>query len=357
MTAPALDIRSVLHRAWQLRRESDHRGMIALLSDLPRGTLTGNLELAHLLSWGLREAGRFRESLDLQLEFEPLFRARGNDWLLRSWLLVATGNYMYTGDSWKARECSLECLDLASRVDDQYAIAWATNNGAAVDAHLGYFNEAVVGLHRSIAANQRRGYLRGLALAFHNLGGVHTDVGEFDTALTYIQRATEYSRQMSDPLLLHWHNVTRSEALLGLRDTELATAILHPAESAFAHAEMRYQQINALLQLGVCSRLQHEPAIARSYLSKALELSAHVGAELLSSLIYTQLALTEDAEGDPAMAATLATEAYRLLSRFGSTVHLDRRIDQFSSEVRAHLNTLKAADNASQEKNVRATRP
>jgi tetratricopeptide (TPR) repeat protein len=250
---------------------------------------------------------------------------------------------MYTGDFGKARDCSLECLDLASRVDDQYAIAWATNNGAAVDAHLGYFDEAVVGLQRSIAANQRRGYLRGLAFAFHNLGGVYTGVGEFDVALTYLQRATEYSRQMGDPRLLHWHNVTRSEALLGLHDTELASAILHPAESSFAQAGMRYQEINALLQLGVCSRLQHEPEIARTYLSKALELSMHVGTELLSSLIYIQMALTEDAEGDRSMATTFATKAYRLLFKFGSTVSLDRRVDQFSSEVRVHLINLKTA--------------
>ncbi|HEX2188791.1 MAG TPA: hypothetical protein VHG51_07810, partial [Longimicrobiaceae bacterium] len=71
--------------------------MIALISDLPAGMLTLNLELAHLYSWALQQAGEFRESLRLQLQLEPLFRARGNDWLLRGWLLVVTGNYTYGG--------------------------------------------------------------------------------------------------------------------------------------------------------------------------------------------------------------------------------------------------------------------
>lgn len=337
MNSFALDIRSVLRQAWQLRRESDHRGMIELLSDLPHGTLSLNLELAHLLSWGLREAGEFRKSLDLQLELESLFRARGNDWLLRSWLLVATGNHMFTGDLAQARHDSLECLDLASQVDDQYAIAWATNNLAAVDAYLGKSRDAVVSLQRTAAANQKRGYLRGLALAFHNLCGVYSDIGDYDEALSNIRQAIDYSRRMGDPLLLHWHNIARAEALLGLRDTQLAAAILHPAETAFAQAEMRFQQVNALLQLGVCSRLLHQPAAARGYLDQALQISHNVGAELLSALVYIQLGLTEDAAGNFHDAVTAVSEAYVLLSKFGSTFYLDRNIQEFSDAVRADL--------------------
>jgi tetratricopeptide (TPR) repeat protein len=317
--------------------------MIALLSDLPHGTLTLNLELAHLLSWGLREAGEFRKSLDLQLELEPLFRARGNDWLLRAWLLVATGNHMFIGDIAQAREDSLECLDLASRVDDQYAIAWATNNLAAADAYTGRSSEALINLQRAAAANHKRGYLRGLALAFHNLGGVYCDLTDSKEALSNIQQATEYSRQIGDPLLLLWHDVARAEALLGLRDTELAVAILHPAETAFARAEMRFQQVNALLQLGVCTRLQGEPMTARGFLTRALKLSRDAGAELLSALVHIQLGLVSDASGDTQGAITSAGEAHQLLSRFGSTFYLDRNIEEFSSEVRAHLLRLTTA--------------
>lgn len=337
MNSPALDIRSVLHRAWQLRRESDHRGMVALLSDLPRGTLAGNLELAHLLSWGLREAGRFRESLDLQLELEPLFRARGNDWLLRSWLLVAAGNCLYTGNANAAGEHALECLELASRADDQYAIGWAANNLGVVYGYLGRSSEALVNFHRAAAANHRRGYLRGLAYAYHNIGGVFINTREWTKARSSLDQAAVYSRELGDTLLLYWHDVPRAEALVGLGDVDLAEALLIPAEAAFDRAEWRHQQANTVLQLAICERCRSENTAAQKSLARALDLARYTGAGLFEAFVRLEIAVTEDSLGNTSEAVSAALRAQQLLQEFGSTFHLERRLDEFSHAVRSHF--------------------
>lgn len=337
MTAPALDIRSVLHRAWQLRRESDHRGMIALLSDLPRGTLAANLELAHLLSWGLREAGRFRESLDLQLEFEPLFRARGNDWLLRSWLLVAAGNDLHTGNATASAEHTLECLELASRADDQYAIGWAANNLGVVYGNTGRSSEALVNFQRAAAANHRRGYLRGLAYAYHNMAGVFINTGDWAKALSSLDQAVVYSRELGETLLLYWHDVPRAEALLGLGDVDLAEALLIPAEAAFDVAEWRHQQGNTILPLAACERMRGNHAEAHELLARALDLARHNGAGLSEAFVRLEIAVTEDWAGNIAKAISSALRAQQLLQEFGSTFHLERYRPMLSNAVLAHL--------------------
>jgi tetratricopeptide (TPR) repeat protein len=311
--------------------------MIALLSELPHGTLTLNLELAHLLSWGLREAGEFRKSLDLQLELEPLFRARGNDWLLRAWLLVATGNHMHVGNAILAGEHALECLELASRADDQYAIAWAANNLGVVYGYVGRSAEALVNFQRAAAANHRRGYLRGLAYAYHNIAGVFINTRDWNQAISSLDRAAEYALEMGDSLLLYWHDVPRAEALLGLGDVELAEALLLPAESAFDRSEMRHQQANAVLQLAVCQRLQGNHSAAHQGLARALELAHHTGAGLLEAFVKLELALTEDSVGKTPNAVAAALEAERLLRKFGSTFHLEQYLDKFSDAVRVHL--------------------
>jgi tetratricopeptide (TPR) repeat protein len=343
MSSSALDVRSLLRQAWQLRRDSDHRGMIALLSGLPHGTLTVNLELAHLLSWGLREAGKFGRSLDLQLELEPLFRARGNDWLLRAWLLVATGNHMHVGNAALAEERALECLELASRADDQYAIGWSANNLGAVFGYLGRSAEALVNFQRAAAANHRQGYLRGLAYAFHNIGGVFINRRDWNQALSSLDRAADYSREMADPLLLYWHDVPRAEALLGLGDVDLAEALLLPAEAAFSRMEMRHQQANAVLLLAVCRRLRREYAAAHRDLARALQLARQTGAGLFEAFVKMEIALTEDAAGNTSNAVAAATEARQLLLEFGSIFHFDLRLGQLSAGVRAQLEAASGA--------------
>lgn len=343
MSSPALDIRPLLHRAWRLRRESDHRGMIALLSDLPRSTLAGNLELAHLLSWGLREAGRFRESLDLQLELEPLFRARGNDWLLRAWLLVAGTNDLHTGNATAAAEHALECLELASRVDDQYAIGWAANNLGAVYGNTGRSSEALVNFQRAAAANHRRGYLRGLAYAYHNMAGVFVNTGEWAKALSSLDQAVVYSRELGDALLLYWHGVPRAEALLGLGDVDLAEALLIPAEAAFDAAEWRHQQGNTIVPLAVCERMRGNHAAAHELLARALGLAHDSGAGLSEAFARLEMAVVEDRLGNIPEAISSALRAQQLLQEFGSTFHLERYHPILSDAVLAHLRPAQQA--------------
>ncbi|HEU0078837.1 MAG TPA: tetratricopeptide repeat protein, partial [Longimicrobiaceae bacterium] len=261
-----------------------------------------------------------------------------------AWLLVATGNHMHVGNAALAEERALECLELASRADDQYAIGWSANNLGVVFGYLGRSAEALVNFQRAAAANHRRGYLRGLAYAFHNIAGVFINRRDWNQALSSLDRAAEYSREMADPLLLYWHDVPRAEALLGLGDVDHAEALLIPAESAFGEMEMRHQQANAVLQLAVCRRKRGEYSAAHQELARARRLVRHTGAGLFEAFVTLELARIEDSAGNTSAAVAAAMEARQLLLEFGSIFHFELRLPDFSEAARAHLPGPSAGD-------------
>ena len=327
----------LLRRAWELRKAPDPKGMVQLLSAVvPREVLGDELELVHLLSWGLREIGEFRKSLDLQLEFERAFRLRGNDWLLRWWLLVAGTNWLNVGSAERARESWLECMELASRENDQYSLAWATNNLGGLDSYVGQLGDALSNFQRAIAANQRMGYRRGLALAYHNTADIYNQMGRYDEAVSTIGRAYDYARSLQSDLLLKWHQVVRARSFIGTGDLEAGEALLQSSLPAFVGAGVAYQTITARTELGRCLRLAGRRHEALGLLTDALALARRTRARLLQVFVLTEIALLLDGNDRP-RAVRAARRARMTLLQFGSTYHLDRVFDEFTMETREEL--------------------
>ena len=324
----------LIHQAWLLRRRSDARAMVELLRDVPKEVLFEELELAHLLSWALREKAEYRRSLELQLEIEPRVRVRGNDRLLRWWLLVAGTNWFYMGNSSAARDCWSECLDLASRVDDHYSTAWAANNLGGIEVHLGRFGEALASFQRAIAANHRMGYLRGLALGYHNLAGLQLEEGKPHQVLSTIRRAADYARPLNNLVLLRWHDVVRGRAYVQMGEIDPAEALLLRASAQFAGSGAWFEQVTALTHLGVCHRHAGRVQEARARFAGALRLSRAIRTRLLEPLVLVQIALMKDGLGDPSGAARAAQRARRLLEDFGGTYYLDKHLPSLSSATR-----------------------
>lgn len=337
MTSAAHDIRWLLQEAWRLRRESDHQGMIALLSPLPKEILTKELEFAHLLSWGLREVGEFQRSLDLQLELEPLFRARGNDWLLRWWLLVAGSNWMHLASAANARACFSECLDLADQAGDQYSISWATNNLGAVDSHEGKYGPALANFQRANAANHRIGYLRGLAFGYHNAADVHAENGKFNEALTCIGRAADYSRSLGTEFLLRWHDVVRARVFREIGEPDVGKILLERAYTTFTAAGALHHQGVTLFEMALGAKRRGDSDEAARYFVASRDLAQRVGSRILEAGTLVELALLADSKGHLTEAVSEANKAYEILLRFGSTYHLDRRLEEFSAAVRLKI--------------------
>ncbi|HEV2148264.1 MAG TPA: hypothetical protein VGR37_12740 [Longimicrobiaceae bacterium] len=337
MSAAADLSRGLLRQAWALRKAPDPQGMVALLSPVPKEILAGELELAHLLSWGLRELGEFQKSLDLQLELEDRFRRRGNDWLLRWWLLVAGTNWLETGDARGAMLCWSECLDLAEQADDQYSMAWAANNLGGVAAQLGHFGEALPNYQRAIAANHRRGYMRGLSLGYHNVAEAHTECGRFDDALESIGYAIGYSRTAGNMLLVRWHEVTRAKAFIHAGDFTAARTLIGRAQAVFREARHDFQLAVATTELGVCARSEKCFEQAEEHLLDGLAIATRLQARLLRAITLVELGLLYDSLHRTTPAAQALIEARELLVRFGGTYLLDRRMDQLSLSTREKL--------------------
>ncbi len=329
-------IPDLLRRAWELRKAPDPNGIVQLLRPVPREVLSDELELAHLLSWGLREIGEFQKSLDLQLHFEKSFRLRGNDWLLRWWLLVAGTNWLNVGSAAKARDNWEECIDLASRENDHYSLAWSTNNMGGLHSYVGRLGDALSNFQRAIAANHRTGYRRGLALAYHNMADVYNQMGRFDDAVTTIARANEYARSLNSSLLLKWHQVIRARSFIGTGDLEAGEALLLSSLATFVEAGTSYQKIVSMTELGRCVRLAGKRSEAVRHLADGLLLARRTQARLLEAFALTEIALLLDRD-DAARAARVARRARRILLRFGSTFHLDRVLDEFTPETRREV--------------------
>ena len=323
----------LLRIAWEMRKAPDPAGMVQLLSAVPGEALGDELELVHLLSWGLREVGEFRKSLDLQLEFEKSFRLRGNDWLLRWWLLVAGTNWLNVGSAGRARESWLECMELASRENDLYSLAWSTNNLGGLDHYVGRLEEALSNFQRAVAANQRMGYRRGLALAYHNIASVYNQLGRFDEAVSTIGRAYDYARSLQNDLLLKWHQVVRARSFIDTGDLAAGEALLQSSLTAFVEAGVAYQTIWTRTELGSCMRLAGKRQEARAHLLEALSLARRTQARLLEAFALTELALLLDGD-HTTRAARAARRARTILQRFGSTFHLDRVFNEFTEETR-----------------------
>jgi tetratricopeptide (TPR) repeat protein len=340
MSAVADQTRALLRQAWALRKVPDPKGMVALLSPVPREVLAAELELAHLLSWGLRELGEFQKSLDLQLELEDRFRRRGNDWLLRWWLLVAGRNWFETGNAARARQSWLECLDLAEQANDQYSLAWVANNLGGVAAQLGKFDEALPNYQRAIAASHRQGYLRGLATAHHNVAEAHSERGRFSDALESIAHAIDYSRTAGNLLLVRWHEVTRATIYSLTGEFPAARALLERAELAFRDAGYDYDLGVTLKGLGVCAHLEGRLEEAEKHLLDSLTILSKLQAHLVRAIALVDLGLLYDSMRRHESAAELLAEAHKTLVQFGGTYILDRRMDQVSTRTREELDAL-----------------
>lgn len=334
VATPAQDI---LRQSWALRKAPDPKAMVALLSPVPKETLTQELELAHLLSWGLRELGEFQKSLDLQLEMEPLFRARGNDWLLRYWLLVEGTNWEHLGNAEKALASWTECMDLASTVDDQYSLAWCTNNIAIINAHQGNFGAALANLQRAVAASHRMGYLRGLAFGYHNLTEVHIELGRYGQAFSYVAQAADYARKLGIESLIRWHDVARARVFVGTGDLEAGRLLLTRSYNAFSAEGTRYHEAVALGELGAISLAEGNLVRARRELEACTLLARNINARVVEITSLIDLALVEDREGNVETAAKVARETRHLLGDLGSTFYLDRHMSEFSIATRFEI--------------------
>jgi tetratricopeptide (TPR) repeat protein len=340
MSAVADQTRALLRQAWALRKVPDPKGMVALLSPVTKDVLSAELELAHLLSWGLRELGEFQKSLDLQLELEDRFRRRGNDWLLRWWLLVAGVNWLETGRAGQARWALLECMDLAEQADDQYSLAWASNNLGGVAALLGQYDEALPNYRRSIAANHRRGYLRGLAIGHHNIADAHLESRRFDDAVENIGLAIDYSRTAGNLLLVRWHETVRAKIYIEVRDYPTARALLDRAELAFRRAGLEQQLSSTLALMGTCARLDGREQSAMKFLTGSMAIASKLQARLQQAITLVELGLLHDARQNSDSAVGALSEAREILTQFGGTYLLDRRVDQLSATTREKLSNL-----------------
>lgn len=337
MSVAAVDTRALLQQAWALRKASDAHGMVNLLSGLSMDSLRGEIELAHLFSWGLREIGEFRRSLDLQLELEPLFRMRGNDWLLRWWLLVAGTNWQNVGNSSEARNCYSECLHLADSAGDQYSLSWAANNLGTLELHLGSVGAAAANFQHAIAANHRMGYLRGLAFAHHNLVILYTGLGRYDEAMKHAERATDYARLLNNRILLHWHDVARAEVFIGRNDTEPGKSLLRRSLSVFLADQAWPQACTALTDLGTCYRKEGAFSEAQRSLSEALGIARRLKARLLEGFALAEIAIVEDLDSHPGGAGDTAQDARVIFLEFGSTYYWEKLWKQLSPATRARL--------------------
>lgn len=161
----------------------------------------------------------------------------------------------------------------------------------------------------------------GCATAFHNLGMVSSDQGQWHQADGYFQASLEIADAAGDVYLRGLNLLNRTEVYLAQQRFEEARRSVEEALKIFDQLGSRDNKAGAYKYLGVLYRETGNTALAESRFKAAVDLARQAGAALEEAEASREMALLYQGLGRSQDALTLLNASHRLFRR------LDARVD------------------------------
>ncbi len=264
-----------------------------------------------------REA--FRRSYDVaQAAGDPVLAAQA----LNALALLA----LERGELEAAGETLRQALVLGGQSDELRARI-EQNLGVLANVH-GDHDGAFEHYRRALEASEGAGNTQACAIAYHNLGMVSADRGEWAAADGYFRQSLAIATSLGDQHLQGLCQLNHAEVLLARQQYQDAQHSAEGALAIFSRLESQIDKADAYRVIGSVYRETGRPALAESRLRTAIELAVTTGSVLSEAEGARELALLYQGMGRNQEALVLLNTAHRLFRR------LDARVDLIDTDGR-----------------------
>jgi len=185
----------------------------------------------------------------------------------------------------------------------------------------GDLREALRHYEASLDAYRSADDAPGCAIAYHNLGMVSADRGQFDEADLFFRESYDIARRLGDVHLQGLCLVNHAEVHVARQRYEDARRSAESALAIFDQVGARVEKGEAYRTIGIVYRETGRPALAESRLRSAIDLARSAGSVLSEAESSRELAMLYQTMGRNQEALTLLNAAHRLFGR------LDARVD------------------------------
>jgi len=192
------------------------------------------------------------------------------------------GNYYYYKDNYYlAMLYYSEAIKIAESLKDDIAAGVFANGLGLVDLVLGDYDKAITYFQRSVNADKKSGYIRGIAGAFMNIANCYMEKNDFSKAVLYNNKALAMANQIHDNETVC--KIFVSLGLINIMDKE-RTKNKSVALDYFYKALEYSRQINnrrmygiALQDIGAYYADNNQLAKAENFLNHSLTIFSEIG--------------------------------------------------------------------------------
>ena len=250
---------------------------------------------------------------------------------VREWLNIG-GAHRKHGDYERARAAYSEALSLASKMEDRKAQAACVNNLALLDWDEGRLKDAETRLKESIRLAHAVRNHAGEARASENLAGLYkAQAKSAESARLLMESSEAYRRagelEESKRLVAMCAESLGSQGRIGEGVEACRGALARPElrrKGGLFQKASRFDRGDALLSLALASLLRASGELkdAEREIDRLLDVAESLDDSVLHSKAKLELALVKESSGDLDGAASLLTEAERLLNAAGDRAGL-----------------------------------
>jgi tetratricopeptide (TPR) repeat protein len=309
----APDLLALIEAVKRLRDAGDFGGVRSRLAVESSDLLRSEPALGYELAYAMRRLGDVEAAVALARDLAEPCRRSGDPSLGRRRANLEAMALFDLGRVDEARDLWLDVLSEAVAEDEHAMVAHAANNLGVVATLAGRSEEALAHYARALAAYERLGDPRGIALTHQNLGIAYRERDHLREADAHFRAAAKAARPGVDDDIIARAGAERAIVFLLRGDAALAEATAERERARLARAGDLAGEAECLRVIGLARLVDRRPGDARRPLEEALQGSKQVGAALLEAETLEALALI-DAKERP----RLREESEALFERLGA---------------------------------------
>ncbi len=276
--------------------------------------------------WGVRgfmhEARQWLEQA-LKLRENASMPALANALSGAGWLSIEFGEYA------QAEAFCKESLMLYQKLDDVRGMALAYHRLGGAYSRI---NDAAsrVALEESVSLYRKIGDKGGLAYSLMSLGAVNLTHGENSLAHLQLQESLEQCRELRNKEGIAWSLLMLALLLLTENNLSKVTPLLEESLAHFSEIRNKQGRARALMLMGELMSKQGKYVEARSFLEESLALLREVGSRQFIAQSLLKLASTAAIQGDVSGARTYYEECLAIIKDLTIETGLAASLEEFS---------------------------
>ena len=177
-------------------------------------------------------------------------------------------------------ELSHEASELATKHEDQLAVADAYRTRAAIMQMKGDIAEGMSQYEKALAMYQQIGNHQGICWSLLSLSSCASKIGDYETAILRAEEVVRFSRQIEFRLVEGWALYALGCIYVRLCDYSTAYPIFEQALQVGRSINDRRQQASVLNRMGTCNHYQGALDIAEKYYEETVTICRQIGNQL-----------------------------------------------------------------------------